>query len=138
MKWIFWGSVALIGYTFVGYAGWLWLRSRLRPRAVKTGPYRPFVSVVLVVRDEAAQLRDKLNNLIELNYPSEAWEMVVVSDGSSDASNEILSDFAKNERIRVILSPQAQGKATGLNNALKVCRGEVVVFTDARQELEPD
>jgi biofilm PGA synthesis N-glycosyltransferase PgaC len=138
MKWIFWGSVALIGYTFAGYAGWLWLRSRLRLRPVKAAPYKPSVSVVLVVRNEARQLRDKLNNLMGLNYPSDPWEIVVVSDASTDNTNEILCDYARNEHVRVILTPQARGKAAGLNEALEVCRGEVVVFTDARQRLEPD
>ena len=138
MKWIFWTSVAFVGYTFAGYPVWLWLRSWLRPLSVKSGSYYPFVSVVLVVRNEALQLRDKLNNLIELNYPSDACEIIVVSDASTDDTNKILSDYARNERIRVILNPQAQGKAAGLNDALEVCRGEIVVFTDARQRLEPD
>jgi poly-beta-1,6-N-acetyl-D-glucosamine synthase len=137
MKWIFWGSVALIGYTFAGYPGWLWLRSRLRPRPVRADPCHRSVSVVMVVRNEAPQLRDKLNNLMELNYPSDTWEIVAVSDASTDDTNEILSEYARNERVRVILNSQARGKAAGLNDALKVCRGEIVVFTDARQRLEP-
>ena len=43
MKWVFWGAAIVIAYTYLGYAGWLWLRSHLRPLPVKSGPYQPSV-----------------------------------------------------------------------------------------------
>jgi biofilm PGA synthesis N-glycosyltransferase PgaC len=62
----------------------------------------------------------------------------VVSDGSTDSTNEILSQFADNKRVRVILNPQLRGKAAGLNDAIQAARGEIVVFTDPRQKIESD
>src|SRR5437868_3299459 len=138
MKWVFWGAAALIVYTFGGYAGWLWLRRCFRPRPVKSGACQPFISIVMVVRNEEAILEGKLKNLLELSYPPEACEIVVVSDGSTDGTNEILSEYARSERVRVILTAESRSKAAGLNDAVEVCRGEIVVFNDARQTIEAD
>jgi cellulose synthase/poly-beta-1,6-N-acetylglucosamine synthase-like glycosyltransferase len=138
MKWIFWGAASLIAYTYLGYPGWLWLRSRWRPRPVRLGTSTPFVSIVMIVRNEAAVLPGKLRNLMQLNYPENLSEIVVVSDGSSDGTNQILSQHLQDPRVRVITNSTSAGKAAGLNDAIQVVRGEIVVFTDARQEIEPD
>ncbi len=135
MRFVFWSAAAVIFYTYFGYVAWLWLRSRLRPRPVQSAPYLPFVSIVLVVRNEAARLKDKITNLLELDYPPERVETLVVSDGSTDGTNRLLSEFAGVPRVRVILSPTARGKAAGLNDAVAAARGEIVVFTDARQKI---
>jgi biofilm PGA synthesis N-glycosyltransferase PgaC len=138
MKFVFWGAAGLIAYTYLGYAGGLWLRSRWRPQPVRLGTFTPFISIVMIVRNEASVLSGKLRNLMELNYPEDLCEIVVVSDGSTDDTNQILSHYAQYPRVRVIMNSQAQGKAAGLNDAIQVARGEVVVFTDARQKIEPD
>src|SRR5690349_9828274 len=124
MKWIFWGATGLIAYTYVGYAGWLWLRSRWRPQPVRSSAFTPFISLVMIVRNEAAVLSDKLRNLMELSYPDGFSEIVVVSDGSTDNTNEILSHYAEDPRVRVILNSQSRGKAAGLNDAIEVVRGD--------------
>jgi len=138
MNWVFWGASGLIAYTYLGYAGWLWLRSRCRPHPVRLGSATPFVSIVMIVRNEAAVLPGKMRNLMGLNYPQNLSEIVVVSDGSTDSTNEILSRFAEDKRVRVILNSQLRGKAVGLNDAVQAARGEIVVFTDARQKIESD
>ena len=138
MKWVFWGAAGLIAYTYLGYAGWLWLRSRWRPRPVRLGTFTPFISIVMIVRNEAAVLSGKMRNLMELNYPENLCEIVVVSDGSTDDTNQILSHHAQDPRVRVILNSKPGGKAAGLNDAIQSARGEIVVFTDARQKIEPD
>src|SRR5271156_3350430 len=135
MRLVFWATACLIGYTYLGYAAWLWVRSRWRPRAVQSGPCMPPVSIVLVVRNEAAGLEHKLRNLLGQNYPSDRLEILVVSDGSTDGTNYILSEFASDPRVRVILNPKPQGKAAGLNDAMKAASGQIIVFTDARQKI---
>src|SRR5713226_5386146 len=136
MKWVFWASTAVIAYTYVGYAGWLWLRRRWRCQLVKSAPYEPVVSIVMVVRNEAHVLERKLRNLLKLDYPAEQYEIVVVSDGSTDATNDILSHYAGNQQVRVVLNLESRGKASGLNDAIEVARGEVIVFTDARKIIK--
>lgn len=138
MKWVFWIAALVLAYTYVGYAAWLWLRVRFQTRPVKASAYQPTISVVMVVRNEAAVLERKLKNLLDLDYPKELSEIVVVSDGSTDASNEILSYHSADRRVRVILHAESRGKAAGLNDAVAAARGEIVLFTDARQRIERD
>jgi cellulose synthase/poly-beta-1,6-N-acetylglucosamine synthase-like glycosyltransferase len=76
--------------------------------------------------------------LASLNCPPERLEFVVVSDGSTDRTAEILSEAAKDGRFRILIAPDPKGKACRLNEALAVATGEIVVFMDARQEIEPD
>jgi poly-beta-1,6-N-acetyl-D-glucosamine synthase len=137
MKWIFWGSAAMIGYAYFGYAGWLWVRSRLRRRPIARASCTPTVSILMVVRNEERNLDRKLRNLQALEYPAEKLEFAIVSDGSTDATSQILAQHAGDRRFRIISLPQSRGKAYGLNEALRVASGEVIVFTDARQEIEP-
>lgn len=135
--WIFWGSGAVIAYTYFGYGGWLWLRGRWLREEVRRGPYSPFVSVVIVVRNEERVLERKLENLLTLDYPAELTQLVVVSDGSTDRTEAILHEYASNPRIDVMLNQLSRGKASGLNDALELSQGDIVVFTDARQRIEP-
>jgi len=136
MKLLFWGAAAFIGYTYFGYLGWLWLRARMRSRPVQRGLYEPSVSVVMVVRNEEMVLEKKLQNLLAMDYPPDRYEIVVVSDGSTDRTDEILRHHSPIPRIRVVLKQLGAGKACGLNDALTIASGELIMFVDARQQIE--
>ncbi len=136
MTWAFWVSAAVILYAYLGYAGWLWVRTRLWAKPVKRAAGTPFVSVVMVVRNEENVLDEKLRNLLALDYPVELCQLVIVSDGSTDGTEAILRRYAEDSRIHVVLKPMPEGKAAGLNDAMTWAQGEIVVFTDARQKIE--
>jgi len=148
MKYVFWLAATLVGYSYLGYPAWLWLRSRWSPRPVRRGfvesPAAPAVSAVMVVRNEEAVIARKLENLLTLDYPQAKLDVVVVSDGSSDCTPAILADYARDSglridartRVRTLMKPVSQGKAAGLNDAIKLTTGEVLLFTDARQQIE--
>jgi cellulose synthase/poly-beta-1,6-N-acetylglucosamine synthase-like glycosyltransferase len=138
VKVAFWCAALTVFYAYLGYGAWMWMLSRLRPMPLRRGPYLPFVSVVMVVRDEEGTLPGKLGNLAALNYPQDRVEFVVVSDGSRDATEKILSEAAKDARCHVLIFQERKGKASRLNDALAVARGEIVLFVDARQEIERD
>jgi poly-beta-1,6-N-acetyl-D-glucosamine synthase len=136
MTWLFWGSVALIAYTYFGYLGWLWVRRLVWPRPVLRSPEVPSISILMVVRNEEAVLERKLENLLALDYPPERSQLIVVSDGSTDRTAEILRQHAGEARIQVLAKPSPSGKAIGLNDAIALAKAEIVVFTDARQQIE--
>jgi poly-beta-1,6-N-acetyl-D-glucosamine synthase len=140
MKYLFWIAASLVGYSYVGYPAWLWLRSRWSPRPVRRSSGgtsdAPAVSAVMVVRNEAPVIARKLENLLTLDYPQAQLEIVVVSDGSSDSTPSILATYASDSRVRTIIKPSSQGKASGLNDAIQLATGEVLLFTDARQRIE--
>jgi cellulose synthase/poly-beta-1,6-N-acetylglucosamine synthase-like glycosyltransferase len=131
--WVFWVAVAVVVYTYVGYLGYLELRVAFGKKCVQAAPIEPTVSVVMVVRNEEAALEPKLRNLLDLDYPSARKQIVVVSDGSTDRTNEILGSY---HQIVPIFAAESRGKAAGLNRAIADCTGEIVVFTDVRQPFE--
>lgn len=136
MRWLFWCSALLVLYAYLGYPLLLWLRSRWRALQVKRSPLTPSVSIVMVVHDEEATLARKLQNLTELDYPADRLEILVVSDGSTDGTPAILQDWAARGAIHSIILTEHSGKASGLNCALPVAQGELVLFTDVRQSIE--
>ena len=109
-----------------------------RPWPAMRGAITPAVSIVMVVRNEAAVLREKLRNLLALKYPAENLQLIVVSDGSTDETEAILHEAAQDSRVHVVLNQLPQGKACGLNDGVRLAQGEVIVFTDARQQIEPN
>jgi biofilm PGA synthesis N-glycosyltransferase PgaC len=146
MKYVFWIAAALVSYSYLGYPVWLWMRSRWSPRPVRRGLVEsqsaPAVSAVMVVHNEEVVIARKLENLLTLDYPQELLEVVVVSDGSTDRTPAFLADYVRDSRLRtrlrILLKPVSQGKAAGLNDAIGLATGEVLLFTDARQHIESD
>jgi len=136
MTWVFWASALLIAYTYAGYMGWLWLRARIRPWPVLRSQQQLFISIVMVVRNEEQWIEAKLRNLLELDYPQALYQIVVVSDGSTDRTDAILRQHAEDPRVQVVMNQLCRGKASGLNDATSLAAGDVVVFTDARQKIE--
>jgi cellulose synthase/poly-beta-1,6-N-acetylglucosamine synthase-like glycosyltransferase len=137
MKWIFAVSLLLIAYTYAGYPLWLWVRARWRPQPVHTAAIFPSVSIVLAVHNEAEALPAKLRNLADLDYPPDRLEVVIVSDGSTDGTNQILAAQAE-KRLSVVFSREHLGKGSALNRGVQAASGAIVVFTDARQRLAAD
>lgn len=136
MKWVFWIAAAVIGYAYLGYPLWLWLRSRWSPRPVRRGVVEPDVAAIMVVRNEEAVIARKIENLLALDYPAEKLGIVVISDGSTDGTAAILQEYANNPQVQMVIMTSSRGKAAGLNDAMKLAKREIVLFTDARQMIE--
>ena len=136
MSWIFWSAASLVAYIYFGYPVWLRFRLLWSSRPVRRGTIVPTISVVMIVRNEEKALEPKLQNLLSLDYPRDRTQIVVVSDGSTDATEHILRTYARDARVHIILNQLAKGKAAGLNDAFEVTQGEIVVFTDARQRID--
>jgi biofilm PGA synthesis N-glycosyltransferase PgaC len=137
MSWLFWSAASLIAYTYAGYAAWLWLRASFSPWPVSRSLQEPYVSIVMIVRNEGQRLESKMRNLLGLDYPPGRCQIVVVSDGSTDQTNTILRQYASDPRVQVLMNQLSRGKASGLNDAIHLAAGEVVVLIDARQKIEP-
>jgi biofilm PGA synthesis N-glycosyltransferase PgaC len=129
-------SVAFSLYTLAGYPLLLMLLERFRSRPVRKGYEPKSVTVLLPVRNGEQWLRGKLESLLALHYPSELQQILVISDGSSDGTEAIAEEFTGTGRVELIRT--AGGKAAALNAGMERARGEILFFTDVRQELEPD
>jgi cellulose synthase/poly-beta-1,6-N-acetylglucosamine synthase-like glycosyltransferase len=136
MKLLFWLSLAIVVYAYFGYALLLWVISRLRNRPVIQKHLTPRVSIVIAVRNEEQTLPGKLDNLRRIDYPVERLQTIIVSDGSTDRTSAILE--AHIPHILPVILAESNGKGYALNEAIKHATGEILVFMDARQSVEPD
>lgn len=134
---LFWTSLLLILYTYVGYPLLIALLQRLVPRTVSKQTIHPFVSVVIAVHNGESSIERRLQNLLAQNYPHEQLEIIVVSDGSSDRSVEC-ANACSSELVSVYALEKNDGKAVALNYGITKVKGELIVFTDARQEFQAD
>lgn len=126
-------------YAFAGYPLLLSLAARTRRRSAQprvTGGL-PFVSISLPVYNEEAQIRDVINSLLAIDYPKELLQIVVVSDASSDRTDDIVREYA-DRGIELLRLPGRSGKTAAENAAAAILRGEIVVNTDASIRIRPD
>jgi poly-beta-1,6-N-acetyl-D-glucosamine synthase len=137
VKLLFWLSAFVVAYTYFLYPIWTFCRARFYPRPVSQTPFFPRVTIILAVRNEENHLEEKLRNLQLLDYPRELLETIVVSDGSTDRTDEILKNW-KDSSVRSICLPAHVGKAEALNCAIETAEGEIVLFMDARQRVAVD
>jgi cellulose synthase/poly-beta-1,6-N-acetylglucosamine synthase-like glycosyltransferase len=93
--------------------------------------------VILPVHNGEPWVAAKLESILALNYPAELLEILVVSDGSTDATASIVGGFTGRAKIELLALPRG-GKAAALNAALGRATGEILFFTDVRQQLHPD
>jgi len=133
--WLFWGSLGLILYTYLGFPLLTVLRAWLRPKPVRSGPELPRLSVIITAHNEAGVIEKKLENTLQQDYPPDKLEVIVASDGSDDGTNELVRAFPS-PQVCLLALPR-QGKNRALNQAAAAARGEVLVFTDADSMLQP-
>ncbi len=134
---VFWTGLVVLFHTFVGYPLLIALWARLRPWPVATAPHTPKVAIVVVMHDEAARVRAKIETCLAQDYPADRLRVVIASDGSADMTNDIAREYAA-RRVTLLAFGQRRGKAACLNDAVAACDEDVVVFTDARQRLNPE
>jgi cellulose synthase/poly-beta-1,6-N-acetylglucosamine synthase-like glycosyltransferase len=127
---------AVVVYIYFGYPALIYVLSRLRPRPVRTADVTPSVTIIVPVFDEEAVIGSKIGNSLSLDYPEEKIEVLVVSDGSTDATDEIVQSI-DDPRVRLVRIPRS-GKAAALNRGVEEAGGEILLFTDANVELAPD
>jgi len=134
---LFWISALIVGYVYVGYPCLLavWARvagRRLRPSGFEDGRW-PSISIIIAARNEAARLPDRVRNLMGQEY-SGPREIIIVSDGSTDAPGPALAEFGPAVRLIEVV---AGGKPLALNAGVAAATGDVLVFADARQRFAP-
>jgi cellulose synthase/poly-beta-1,6-N-acetylglucosamine synthase-like glycosyltransferase len=138
MKLVFWTCLGVITLAYAGYPLYMWFRARCWPRpARRKKGWLPNVSVILAVRNGEKQLAHKLRNLEEMDYPRNLLQIVAISDGSTDGTNEILKRWAGPGREAVLLRDH-HGKSNALNHGIDRARGEIVGFVDVAQTMAPD
>jgi poly-beta-1,6-N-acetyl-D-glucosamine synthase len=127
-------SAGFVAYTLAGYPMLLAAAARFRRRPVEKRFEPRTVTILLPVRNGERWLRAKLESLLALRYPAELVQIVAISDGSTDGTDEIACQYGG----RIEFLRTQGGKAVALNAGLERARGEILFLTDVRQPLDPD
>lgn len=133
----FWSAVGLCVYTYAVYPGLLYLYSKLASRPVGKSFIFPGISVIIAARDEEGNITRRLDDLLAQDYPQSHMEILVVSDGSRDRTEEVVKKYAAGN-VTIYSLGGGSGKAAALNYGVSQAKGEIIVFTDARQTFKKD
>lgn len=127
---VFWSSAFLLFYVYLGYPLLLFVLALFRRSKPPKIGYTPFLSILIAASNEEADIGRKLEETLQLDYPAGRMEILVLSDGSCDRTDEIVKEFA-GRGVRLIKIPERGGKTNAQNHGATEARGQVLVFSDA-------
>ena len=135
----FWTCFGLIIYIYVGYPVIVFLLGPILNHAVKKANITPPVTVVIAAFNEEMDIQETVVNKLSQEYPVDQLDVIVVSDGSTDRTDEIVRGLIKQSqgRLRLLRQEPRQGKTQALNLALRHTASEIVVFSDANSIYAP-
>lgn len=126
----------LLGYTYAGYPLLSRVLARLFAKPVKKADVEPTVTFIIAAYNEEDAIADKLENTLQLDYPPQKLEIVVASDGSDDATHEIVRNFA-DRGVKLFVPPGHRGKTGTANECVPTTTGDVLIFSDATSVYDP-
>jgi len=130
MQYLFFFSLFLLFYVYLGYPMLLALIGLIRSKKVKKGPFEPAVTILISAYNEQDVIETTLRNKLDLDYQKEKLEIIVISDGSTDRTDEIVRSY-EGDRVRLIRQEPRAGKTSALNMAVPRAKGEIIAFSDA-------
>ena len=119
-------------YAYVGYPLLLWVVARVRPRgtsARETGLW-PSVTITVPVYNAVSSVGATLESLLQLDYPRDQLQILVISDASTDGTDYVVRAFS-NRGVDLLRMPERRGKTVAENAALAASRGEILVNVDS-------
>ena len=142
LEYLFWCSLFILLYNYFLYPVALYFLVRvlgIRQQIDADENHTPPVTFVISAYNEAAVLDEKIANAVALDYPRERMEIIVVSDCSTDRTDEIVRTWEKkDDRVRLLRLNERHGKSRGMNRAVEAAGGEIVVFSDANAMYATD
>jgi cellulose synthase/poly-beta-1,6-N-acetylglucosamine synthase-like glycosyltransferase len=124
-----------LAYVYFAYPLVAALRARFRPRPRLRAPIEPSVSIVVVAHNEGDRIAARIENLLVLDYPVDRYEVVVASDGSTDAT-VVCARRYQHAGVKVRPFATRRGKSAVLNAVVPRLRSDIVLFADARQRFD--
>jgi cellulose synthase/poly-beta-1,6-N-acetylglucosamine synthase-like glycosyltransferase len=136
-QFFFWFGLGLLAYAEAGYLALLALIARFRRTDAPVTEIEPDVTILIAAYNEATVIRAKLENTLALDYPSEKRQIIVVSDGATDRTDDIAREYAA-DGVMLHALPERLGKVPALRTAEPRITGEIVLFSDADSMYERD
>ena len=127
----------VLGYAYVGYPTLLSVLTRARSRRSSRPLVEwPQITITIPVHNEERNLREVLDALLGQDYPADKRHILVISDASTDRTDEIATSYA-DRGVALLRIPERRGKTAAENAADAAARGEIIVNTDATVRLLP-
>lgn len=128
----------LLIWQFVGYPILMALIT-LRSQADIKSSYLPSVSIIIPTYNEHSQIENRINNILQLDYPKDKYEIMVVDSGSTDGTAELVN-YIKNEKelrtsLRLLNEEERNGKASAINFGKKNAKFDIILVTDANSKF---
>ncbi|MCD4677445.1 MAG: glycosyltransferase family 2 protein [Desulfobacula sp.] len=134
---IFFLSVFMVFYVYFGYPAAIYLLSTISPNKRNKNNNEPFVTILIAAFNEEDCIEKTIKNKLELNYPKERYEVIVISDESTDQTDDIVKKY-ETEKVRLLRQVPRAGKTSALNMAVPGSKGEIIVFSDANSIYDPN
>lgn len=139
IKVIFFTSLAIVFYTYIGYGIILWLMVKIKTLFARPEKHEstelPDVTLFIAAYNEESVIEEKMKNCRALNYPGDKLNIVWVTDGSNDSTNEMLAGY---NDVTVLFEPQRGGKTAAINRGMQYIHTPVVIFTDANTMINSE
>lgn len=137
---LFWISVIIVFYTFIGYGILLYILVKIKEKRHPEHPLKlpetlPDVTLLIAAYNEEKIIEAKMKNCKQLNYPQDKFHIVWVTDGSNDMTNTKLTSYPE---VTVLYAPERKGKTAALNRAMPFIKTPYTIFTDANTMLNTD
>ena len=136
----FWVCLGLAFYIYAGYPVVVFLLAHLFGCDIDKGDVEPKVTVLIAAFNEEREIEHTVLNKLSQDYPPDRLEVIVISDGSTDRTDEIVENLAKRneDRVKFLRQEPRQGKTQALNKAVTHASGDMLVFADANSVYAPD
>ena len=129
----------LLIWQFVGYTSLMAAFAVISEEKPKDYSFIPYISIIVPTYNEERVIINRINNLLELNYPKDRYEIIVVDSGSSDLTARIVKDFINTSAINnlmLIIEDQRRGKASAINLGKKFANHDIILITDANSKFD--
>ncbi len=132
-------SLVLIVHVYVGYPAILWLLNKIKRKQeiIYNEDFIPNVTMMISCYNEINVIDEKVRNALALDYPKDKLQIVVISDGSDDGTDDVVSSY-EGQGVRLVRQEGRLGKTSAINLAMKSVDSEIVVFSDANAMYQPD
>ena len=137
MQITFWILLLLAAFPYVIYPSLMWLLTKTKEISWRQQSFSPPITLIISVFNEEEVIRKKLDNSLRLDYPNDNFQVLVVSDGSTDRTHEIIQSI-EDPRITLKIISGRLGKTECLNRTIPGATGEILVFTDANSMFPSD
>ena len=133
---IFYISLILIMYAYFGYPLSLYIIGFISKKKHVVDVYFPAVTVIITAFNEENRIESKILNTLNIKYPKDKLQIIIASDGSTDSTNRISENY-QHLGIELLAISVRAGKESAQKEAVKIAKGEIIVFTDVATIIEP-